>query len=53
MSSGGCRQTPSSGWDKPSKAKFEDDPNTPEEEEVYKPPVLARCKVRFPNTGSG
>ena len=42
------------GWDPPEKAKLaEDDPNTSELEEGYEPPVLARCKVRFPNTGSG
>ena len=42
------------GWDQPARAKFWDDPDTLDiVEEVYKPPRLARCKVRFPDTGSG
>ena len=41
-------------WDKPKKAKLaEDDPDTLELEEGYEPPVLARCKVKFRNSGSG
>ena len=45
---GGLQQTPNFRWDKPVKAKFEDDTTTPEDVEVYKPPKLARCKVKFP-----